>query len=385
MRRPAKVVKIVRKGALKIDVRRFADKRYGFDYKPPLGERVKVRCRAQQDAEERARTMLANAMAGNPDMSAFNPALVAEFLRWKQARQPVVSVPDMVARFFRVKETKGRAQETLDGLHSTLDHFAEAFTGSIANLTREEIEEWLNSRGVGPRRWNNMRADIVSLIRFARKEGSIPAELHSAEHIEKKKVSYAIGTYSPALLAKMLRTCEKRDRVKLVLCGLCGVRPEEARPHTGSKKPALRWEHFNWDKRVIDMPPEVSKVGWRRHIPLCDAAMGFLYDERGEGDCIEIRGAKEFTLRVAAASGVPWIDDGLRHSYASYRLPLINNIQQLADEMGNSVKMIRRHYLDRKHLDEAQLWFSVRPDNLEHFGTLEAVNGPKPAPANVGG
>lgn len=55
-----------------------------------------------------------------------------------------------------------------------------------------------------------------------------------------------------------------------------------------------------------------------------------------------------------------WKKDGWRHSYASYRLALTQNAHALAEEMGNSVHMIRTHYLDLKHEDEAQKWFQVR-------------------------
>lgn len=65
--------------------------------------------------------------------------------------------------------------------------------------------------------------------------------------------------------------------------------------------------------------------------------------------------------RWSKKSIVSWKHDGLRHSYASYRLALLKDIGELALEMGNSPKIIHDDYLDLKHEDEAEQWFALRP------------------------
>ena len=61
------------------------------------------------------------------------------------------------------------------------------------------------------------------------------------------------------------------------------------------------------------------------------------------------------------AAGVTPRANAMRHSYASYRLALTEDVPALALEMGNSPTMIFRHYLELKHEDEATQWFSLRP------------------------
>jgi len=39
-----------------------------------------------------------------------------------------------------------------------------------------------------------------------------------------------------------------------------------------------------------------------------------------------------------------WVQDILRHSFASYWLPIHKNRNALAEEMGNSVEVIKDHY-----------------------------------------
>ncbi len=63
------------------------------------------------------------------------------------------------------------------------------------------------------------------------------------------------------------------------------------------------------------------------------------------------------TAKWKELSGVSWKSDALRHSYASYKLALCPDVAALSFEMGNSPTMIKRHYLDLKHEDEARKWF----------------------------
>lgn len=367
----ARTVATVKSGPLRIDIRAYADGRYGFDYKPPRCERIKVRAKERANAEKRARDVLAAASGGTLDLKAIKPHEFAEFFRWKETRAEVVSVPDLVQRFFAAKVNKGLSVRHTEDLKGTLDKFAEKFHGPIRELGRQDVEDFLTTPGVGPRRWNNKLKHIQSLIKFARREGAINTELHPVENITRRKTVAKKETYEPKEFAAMLRAANAHDRVFLVLCGLCGLRPQEARPE-GSHKPGVEWGNFDWRRAIIDLPAEVSKTRERRFVPLCEAALAFLKDAKGEGECVPAKGAQYITKRIAKKSGVPWKPDALRHSYASYRLALTKDMPALALEMGNSPTMIRQYYLNLKHDDEAALWFSVRPDNLELFGTISA-------------
>jgi hypothetical protein len=56
------------------------------------------------------------------------------------------------------------------------------------------------------------------------------------------------------------------------------------------------------------------------------------------------------------------IYDGLRHSYASYRIRhLKGNLPQLAQEMGNSPREIINSYKRNVTDAQADAWFSVKP------------------------
>ncbi len=62
----------------------------------------------------------------------------------------------------------------------------------------------------------------------------------------------------------------------------------------------------------------------------------------------------ERKVRVATFGG-EWIADGLRHGFGTYYKSLIKDIGKVADYMGNSASMIKRHYaqtIDKVELDK---------------------------------
>ena len=359
MNRPAPVVETCRNGALRIEVRRFADGRYGFDWKREGGERLKVRLHEKGAAVSRARELIATCGAGRLDLLAIDPEEFSEFLKWRYEFRPKLAIPLLVEKFLEVKSRKGLSGRHVYDLRKALGAFSTRFDGDISGLKREDVEAWLESFQNGPRTFNNRLSAIVALIRFARDLGAVSAEKTGVEKIEKRKVVYKLETYTPDEFQKILENVPEKWFPAMVLGGLCGLRPEEVTANPRFPKPVLRWDNILWEKRKVDVPKDVSKDGRRRFVPICDAAMALLSGFRGRRGRIMPEKSDSCSERRYWKLGVEWKSDALRHSYGSYRLALINDIAALSLEMGNSVKMIFDHYLDLKHEDEAQAWFSI--------------------------
>lgn len=358
----AESVKTLRNGALQIEILKYGDGRFGFEWNSADNDRKQVRLKTLGKAEEKARELLGATRAGTVDLLRIDPLEYAEFLRWRAERRRSVPVPDLAKLFLASKKTKGRSSKHLRGLKHSLDKFAEAFPMPIDKLTRRDVEKWLDSRNVGPRRWNNLLADIIALIRFARRDGILPADATPVELIERRTVEVEVTTYTPEELSKLLNAAWKEWLPSLVFGAFCGLRPEELYPEKDTGKRGLHWENVLWSKGKIDVPAEVSKTRRRRFAPLTEAAQLWLARWRdAKGPVAHDQRFWAYVPRLTKLSGVEWKPDALRHSFASYRLAITNDIQSLALEMGNSPTMIHRHYLDLKHEDEAQRWFAVDP------------------------
>jgi hypothetical protein len=68
--------------------------------------------------------------------------------------------------------------------------------------------------------------------------------------------------------------------------------------------------------------------------------------------------------QIAAArlwEGFAWQENGLRHSFISYRLAILHDTARVALEAGNSPEVIFGHYRELVTPEQAQAWFNVRP------------------------
>lgn len=64
---------------------------------------------------------------------------------------------------------------------------------------------------------------------------------------------------------------------------------------------------------------------------------------------------------LCEAAGIVWHQDVLRHTYASMRIAAGDSVNQVADDMGNSPKMLLTHYRELVTKEEAQKFWGLRP------------------------
>ena len=64
-------------------------------------------------------------------------------------------------------------------------------------------------------------------------------------------------------------------------------------------------------------------------------------------------------------SGVKWKHNALRHSFISYRVAKMKNVNEVSMEAGNSPDMIFKHYRELVTEKEADAWFGVTPEAVK--------------------
>ena len=67
-----------------------------------------------------------------------------------------------------------------------------------------------------------------------------------------------------------------------------------------------------------------------------------------------------------------WPKNGLRHSYASYRLAQCQDAAKVALEMGNSPSMIFRHYRELVMPQDASAWWNICPEQAANVVPMSA-------------
>lgn len=310
------------------------------------------------------------AVAENPD----SEQAVLDFI---QSRQTSADVGEAVARFIAGKvSAAGELSPYLVTVKRNLKALADHFKGrSVADIQLPELSAWLEQRAKN-RGWKlkrDVRGYLVEFWRWAQIEGIAGREAVSVAsrlpRIGKEAMERHVLT--PGELSRLLAAVGDEWRAWVVLGAFAGMRPEEICPSVSKRreKRGLHIEEIDWRFNVIRIPACVSKVGFPRNVPICDALKAGLHwagiKEGMRGPVCKRNPSQAFELRRLGKEvfGNGWPKDALRHSFGSYRNAIVRSLEQVAQEMGTSVAMLQRHYHNPKAEEEGQQWFAVRPES----------------------
>lgn len=280
---------------------------------------------------------------------------------WEKSKAPFrgKKTAEVVADLIAAKQREELSAHYVDRLENDLKSFSAAVPDEIERVQASHIKQFLNGCEVGPRRWNNLRDQIVTLFRFARSERYLPKELTTeAEDVAKLKVARkTVDMFTPEELHLIIENTRSVWLPWIYISAYAGIRTFEVL--------RMNWSSFRWDQKLIDLPPEVTKVNERRIIPMCDTLIEALSPWRQATgpvceDKVPQREIEQIMAKVKDAHpSFRWKHNALRHAYGSYRTALTQNVPQVALEMGNSIQMVKRHYLEAKTFEEGLRWFGI--------------------------
>jgi integrase len=283
----------------------------------------------------------------------------------------VLSIEEALDRFLMTKE-KASDYHSND-LARRLKRWAETTdrTQPIHTVTKQQIESYLAQYSA--QNFINHRAALSNLFGYAFKIGATPE--NPLLTIEKPRIKRArpsvLNDKQFATLLNRARAQRRFDILSwLILGGLVGLRPYEVL--------RLEWTGIHFQTREIRVEPGWTKTHRARVIPLQPNALEWLR--------LVAAHKMEKTEKVMPSAStwnnrwrrwrqekdtplaLPWWvgkDDVLRHSYGTYRAAILRNSHNLAEEMGNSVAIVRTYYDAVVSPSVAQLWWKIRPDRPE--------------------
>jgi integrase len=308
------------------------------------------------------------------------PDAVDYFMTYCPEDRRIVTVSEAVAGFLEYKQQEIDPKSFRD-YRCRLTEMADVFDCNLENVTEKNLRTWIESLTVkeekngmgkmGDPISNQTRrgylAKIHALFKWAKKNNYLPPTLSAAESLSQvvkarnsriwfvPRGSAAIMTVKQA--DALVRGVRDDNRAYTALLLFAGLRPSECL--------RLLWEHIDFDTGHIEIIPEVArKVGADRYVPLEDNLRQWLEPYRKESGSIAYKTANTMLTGEAVKKlkiFPSWIGDIPRHSYASYRLAIFPDKPKLAEYMGNSVKVINKHYR-RPVLEEAgRAYFSIVP------------------------
>ena len=283
------------------------------------------------------------------NLAAATPRLVAEVLK------------DLIAD----RQSSGCSQEHLRDFDKRLRPFAEAFACTIGSIHPTAVREYLtNLRGakgqlLSPRSRENSRRLITALFNFASQQRLIGKDLAQeiAEIPPPKIRPTPTTTFTPAEIKTILDAATKSDRALIAIGGFAGLRTAELH--------RLDWRNVHLDEGHITVDAGISKTASRRIIPIAPNLAEWLRPLAQTSGHIS-RHAHEHRLawsfcKIAAAAGVTWQRNALRHSFVTYRLAQVRNAPQVALEAGHTVTVLHANYAELATAAQAVAWFNVMP------------------------
>ena len=248
-----------------------------------------------------------------------------------------------------------------------LEKFCEAFCCDLNEPNDKNLRRWIEGlritqkiRGkgdVGDPLSHTSKRNILRRLNcfynWCQKESYLPRHKNHAcknlgdivnarnSHIWKDQQK-EVETFTPHQVERIIKECPEKVKVYAMLLFFAGMRPSEVKE--------FRWSDYERREGHIWVPSEKTKNS--RYVPIHDNLKKLItpYADAkvrlgSNGRVVQGNSTKLLSDAVINL-GISdlWPHDVARHSYASYRLAVLGDVNKLANEMGNSVSVIHKHY-----------------------------------------
>ena len=281
-----------------------------------------------------------------------------------QTRITPKEVPKAVADF--KSRRKGRLSQRRARTEACyLGAFETAFESKkLSEITALELSDMLDRKAWSNKTRNDFLGTVKLLFEDAISRGWTAVNIANGVKREKVKGS-EVGIFTPAEGRTLLSSLPGELRAAIALWCFSGLRKEEIA--------RLDWPEINQGlaSGAIYLPGRKAKTGNARGIPIAPNLRTWLEKYRKPSGQVlpkqwDGRNLDSLTRHLACVSGIAWKANAPRHSYATYSLTKGDNAADVVKAMGNSLRMLERHYWSRTATvtkADAQEWFSIRPDD----------------------
>lgn len=239
------------------------------------------------------------------------------------------------------------------------DHSGKRFT----EITADQIREWVLKQSPGTQVSSKARVSV--LFSYALLKGWVkvnPCALFKMPRQKRKAVEIPRAEEIQGFLQAAQKPEWESIVPYLTLRLFSGIRGDEAC--------LLEWKHIDFERSKVVVPFGIAaKGGPAREVPMSEnltiwlrayrseSAFGRIAPNRVKSIEAKFRKTHQFT-------GPKWFNV-LRHCFGSYRYPQLGSLDRLADEMGNSRRVLSSHYVGAVVPEDVFVFWSVVPELLQ--------------------
>jgi integrase len=228
---------------------------------------------------------------------------------------------------------------------------------AIAGITVEELDHWLRALPGSPKSRMDYRANVSVLFGHAFRRRMIDSN-PIAFTSRPKLVDKAPEIFTVDELRSLLEAAasEAPDVLPMLAMGaFAGLRDAEIK--------RLHWNEVDLARGFIEVTAAKAKTARRRIVPIQPNLAAWLRPYGGmAGNVVPANARNKVLLALKAAGLARWPANGLRHSFASYRLAAIHDAPRVAAELGHtSPQLLYAHYRELVRPEEAERYWKIAP------------------------
>jgi integrase len=259
------------------------------------------------------------------------------------------------------KKVDGLSDVYLADLRYRLGMFADSFQCDLVSLSPDDMRSFFDRIKLAPCSFNNFLRTLTTFCRFAQDRCWLSKEVDLLSGIKRRKETRTpVEIFSPQEMAALLEHATPEIAPCFALGAFAGLRSEEIL--------RLQWGDVTRRPGFVEVAAHKAKTSARRLVPITDNLARWLVPsvpQSRDSNAPVWQDTKALfhneRRRVAEAARVRWKQNALRHSFISYRLAEIQDVNRVALEAGNSPQMIFRHYRELATPEQARTWFAITP------------------------
>ena len=278
----------------------------------------------------------------------------------KRVRRSKTTVAELAGELLEAKRKDGRSSEYISDLKFRLSRFCQDFGGRpIAGITVEELDNWLRALPGSPKSRANFRANVSVLFGYAARRRMIDSNpvLHTARPTLPGNPPEIFTVDELRALLETAQRTEPSVLPMLAIGAFAGLRDAEIR--------RLDWGEVDLVRGHIEVKAAKAKSARRRIVPILPNLAAWLRPYSGMKGAVVPSGNRTKLAQARKAAGLPcWPNNGLRHSFASYRLAAIHDAPRVSAELGHtSPQMLYSTYRELVLPEEAARYWHIEPQD----------------------
>lgn len=276
------------------------------------------------------------------------------FLRHHRTDVPRLPLKDVSELFAKSREQSGLSPHYVYLCRKYTRKLVEGFPGQcLSDLTTAELDQWLSGLKLGPTTKNDMRRVMGTCGNWAERQGHLIKGMNPFLGMARYKEGCSdVSIFTPEQLAALLKKADATLRPFIAVGAFAGLRMAELQ--------RLDWSEINLESGYITVAASKSKTRRRRLVPISENLKLWLTAAKRKTGPLCLHQQSQRTASKLC-EGFRWPKNGLRHSYISYRLAILNDTARVALEAGNSPQVIFGHYRELVTPEAAKAWFGIRP------------------------